>query len=195
MSDNLLIFSFNLYIYLLPVILGGVLNMAFCKTPFFKKHTKPIDREMTLYGKRIFGNNKTTLGFLGMVVFTALAQVVWGYLCMLLNIDNIIYLNLDNNIINNIVIGGLLGFTYVLMELPNSFFKRRLDINSGESKLLKNKVFLIIDQIDSLIGIGLVLIILSEISFAEFLATVIVGGVTHILINTILVKLKLKGSI
>ena len=48
----------------------------------------------------------------------------------------------------------LLGTGYVVGELPNSFFKRELDVApGGAAKGWLGPVFWVIDQVDSLIGV------------------------------------------
>lgn len=74
----------KMYITLLPVIFAGVFNMLFVKTKFYKKYRKPIDG-----GKNIFGNNKTWIGALSMILFTTLFQLLFSF--TFLNKYNYIY--------------------------------------------------------------------------------------------------------
>ena len=70
-----------LYITLMPVILAGILNMIFCKSSLLEAAYRPMDGGLILKdGKRLFGANKTWKGFLGMIVWGALAQILWGLL-------------------------------------------------------------------------------------------------------------------
>ena len=194
-SSNIVYFFITVYASLLPVILGGIFNMLFCRTTFFKNNTSPIDKGKIFMGKRIFGDNKTTLGFIGMIIITSIFQILWGYVCYIFKIYNLLYVTIDNNIINNLFIGAILGFMYVFMELPNSFLKRRLDIKPGDSAHIHNKFFLLLDQIDSLIGVGAVLVVFSDIKLYQYLLIILLGGLTHILINVLLVKTNLKERI
>ena len=90
----------------------------------------------------------------------------------------------------------MLGFAYMICELPNSFIKRRIDIKPGKTDNgIKGFIFLIIDQIDSLIGVVLVLNIISDISIVKSIMYVILGAFTHISINYILYKLKIRRNI
>ena len=68
----------SLYISMLPVILGGVFNMLFVKIKALDFLRIPIDGGKSLKGKRIFGNSKTVLGFIGMMLGSALATIFWG---------------------------------------------------------------------------------------------------------------------
>ena len=188
----------GLYITMLPLILSGVVNMLFVKTHIYKKYKVPIDNNKNWFeGKRIFGDNKTVIGFISMIVFSIIFQILWGYigeLCQL-NSQNDWYLIYSNSIKYNIVSGFLIGFVYMLFELPNSFIKRRLDIVPGKTdKGVKGAVFFVIDQIDSLIGVFLVLKLLSGISLSKYFLYLFVGGFTHIAINLMLWLLKIRRN-
>ena len=53
-----------------PLILGGIANMVFTKTKFYKKHASPMDKgKVWKDGKRVFGENKTWIGFVSMIIF------------------------------------------------------------------------------------------------------------------------------
>ena len=180
----------GLYITMLPLILSGIVNMLFVKTPIYKKYKIPIDcNKNWIDGKRIFGDNKTFIGFISMIVFCIIFQILWGYvgeLCQL-NSQNDWYLIYSNSIGYNAVSGFLVGLFYMLFELPNSFIKRRINIIPGKTdKGIKGVVFFVIDQIDSLIGVFLVLKLLSGIAWSKYFLYLLVGGLTHITINLML---------
>ena len=180
----------GLYITMLPLILSGIVNMLFVKTPIYKKYKIPIDcNKNWIDGKRIFGDNKTFIGFISMIVFCIIFQILWGYvgeLCQL-NSQNDWYLVYSNSIGYNVVSGFLVGLFYMLFELPNSFIKRRINIIPGKTdKGIKGIVFFVIDQIDSLIGVFLVLKLLSGIAWSKYFLYLLVGGLTHITINLML---------
>lgn len=164
--------------------------MLFVKTPIYKKYKIPIDcKKNWIDGKRIFGDNKTFIGFISMIVFCIIFQILWGYvgeLCQL-NSQNDWYLIYSNSIGYNIVSGFLVGLFYMIFELPNSFIKRRINIIPGKTdKGIKGIVFFVIDQIDSLIGVFLVLKLLSGIAWSKYFLYLLVGGLTHITINLML---------
>ena len=187
---------FKLYITMMPVIISGILNMLFTKTTIYKKYNFPIDGNKTLKdGKRIFGANKTWIGVISMVFFCTLTQVLCGFICKGLNIEYLNYFyNIKPNMLeNNILIGLLLGFAYMICELPNSFIKRRIGIAPGKSgeKLFKI-LFLIIDQMDSMIGVMLILYMFSDINVIQYFIFVIIGAFTHIFVNYILYILKVR---
>lgn len=189
----------RMYITLMPVILAGVCNMVFVKTSLYKNHCKPIDNERCLAdGKRILGENKTWIGFLSMIAFTILFQILWGVICKAVGWENIheIYQVKENIPIYNIVFGFFFGFAYVICELPNSFVKRRFDIPPGKSKFTKIGVFFfVLDQFDSIFGVILVLAFLVNLSVERYFAYVALGGVTHLVVNIILYISKMRKNI
>ena len=135
----------DMYLTMLSVILGGILNMLFVKTNFYKKYKYPIDCNRKFRdGKRIFGDNKTWIGIVSMIVCCILSQVFIGFICNAFNINNHnqIYRFYENKVGVNVLTGFLFGFMYMLFELPNSFIKRRLDIECGKHQCTRgtNKI-------------------------------------------------------
>ena len=127
----------KIYITLMSAIFAGIVNSIFCKTKSLSKLKVPIDNNKTLSdGKRIFGDNKTWKGLLGYIFFNIIFMVLVGIIYKACNIEklNFFYINHNNTLVFNILVGALLGLFYALFELPNSFMKRRLDINSQVSK-------------------------------------------------------------
>lgn len=174
--------------------------MFYTKTEFYRNHRFPIDGGRNFFdGRRIFGNNKTWAGFWGMVFFGAIFQLFWGVICYAIKpLGNIneLYYNYSNNPAFNLTAGAIFGFAYAIFELPNSFIKRRLDIAPGKtSGGVKGVFFFIIDQIDSLIGVVMVLNLLSEMSFAKYWLYIFLGALTHIIVNLILYALKIRKNI
>ena len=189
----------SLYVTLMSVIFAGVANMAFCKYPTYQRLNIPMDAGRILAdGKRLFGQNKTWKGFIGMILFGELSQVVWGLI--LKNSPSLESLNLfydvyANSILNNLWIGFLLGLAYVVFELPNSFMKRRLEIKPGKPANNQWKwCFIFIDQADSLLGCALVVAVLVPISLAQFFGFILLGAGTHVVVNQLLYWFKLRKN-
>lgn len=189
----------NIYITMMPLIFAGIFNMIFTKTNLYKKNKFPIDFGRNFVdGKRLFGDNKTYIGFVSMIVFCLIFQVIWGIICCKFEFENFneLYLIYSNTIHFNILVGLLFGFTYMICELPNSFIKRRINIVPGKTdKGLKGVIFFVIDQIDSLIGVFFVLMLLNGMSFSRYLLYLLVGAVTHILINLLLYGLRIRRNV
>lgn len=186
----------KLYITLMPTILAGIFNMIWCKLPILKSLKYPIDFNKTLKGKRIFGDNKTWKGLLGYVLLNIVFTILWGYICNpSLNHLNYFYLTHTNTLIYNLLVGTLLGLGYSLFELPNSFIKRRLNISEGKPpKGFKKIFFIFLDQADSVFGVGLVVWLFYDIGIKIYLLLVLVGALTHILLNMLLYFLHLRKN-
>jgi hypothetical protein len=91
--------------------------------------------------------------------------------------------------------GLLLGFAYAVFELPNSFIKRRVGITPGKTaEGFKKIIFIFIDQIDSILGCVLVVNMVYKMSVQFYFCYVLVGAVTHIVINVLLYLLKLRKN-
>ena len=187
----------KMYITMIPVIIAGILNMLFVKTPLYQRINYPIDGGRTLRdGKRVFGENKTWAGFFGMIFFGAAAQVLWGLVCKGFPELCPIYSRFGNTLLFNLAAGAAMGFAYVLFELPNSFVKRRLDIPSGKTvRGFKGVVFFVVDQVDSLFGVAGVFAALFPMTVWEYFAYILLGAGTHIAVNLILYATRIRKNL
>ena len=188
----------SLYITMFPVILAGVFNMLFLKIPFLKSHCRPIDGGKNwIDGKRIFGDSKSVLGFILMTVLAGILEVFWGFLLQGLGQNNwsLLYLYFENTLVFNFLIGMLFGFLYMLFELPNSFIKRRLSVSAaeqGDKRRGLKLFFFILDQIDSMFGIMLCLGVLVHLTPAQTVFAIFLGGLTHVLVNCLLILFRVR---
>ena len=181
-----------------PVVFGAAANMLFTKTAFFRKHRTPIDGGKTLGGERLFGENKTWIGFLSYIVCCTAAHLLVGFLCRGFGIDawNQMYSLHPNTIPYNLLAGSLFGLAYALFELPNSFLKRRFHIRSGgHAKGVKGVFFFILDQIDSLVGCAIVIGVLTDAGFLRLVQYVILGALVHVLVNLLLMAAHARKSL
>ena len=180
----------EMYVTLGPVILAGIFNMIFCKLNVLKSIQIPMDGGRVLGdGNRIFGDNKTWKGFLGYLIFGTVFTVIWGFAIRNTSLNSLdfFYVNNENTLGFNIVVGLLLGFAYALFELPNSFVKRRLGITPGKPATgIKKAVFVFVDQADSIFGCALVVWLFYDLGILRYLGFVVVGAVTHIVFNMLL---------
>ena len=181
----------EMYISLLPVIVAGALNMVWCKLHLIKALERPIDNNIVLKdGHRLFGENKTWKGFVGMVVLGILCTTLWGAICsgsVTLSAHNYLYRNYENTFLYNILMGLLFGLGYALFELPNSFIKRRMNIAPGKSnKNIRGVLTIFFDQADSVIGCTLVLCLVYKMSLLLFIGFIFLGALTHIVLNILL---------
>lgn len=188
-----------MYLTLASPIIAGILNMIWCKLNLFNIPNVPMDMNSNFIdGKRIFGNNKTWKGFFGYIVLNIICSIIIGIICNICNLNdyNYFYISTQNTIITNIVIGLLLGLAYSLFELPNSFLKRRLDIEPGKTTSgLKKYLFIFLDQADSIFGIVLVVCVFYEMTLITYILYVLLGALTHIIFNMLLYFAKLRKNI
>lgn len=187
----------RMYVTMVPVILAGILNMLFVKTPVYGRLKRPIDGGRVLWdGRRLFGDNKTWAGFFGMILAGALAQLLWGWVCLGMPEMCYIYSNHENTSLFNLLAGGAMGLAYMLFELPNSFVKRRLDIPCGKTvQGVKGAVFFVVDQVDSLFGVGIVFAMLYPMPLWQYFLYILLGAVTHIAVNWLLYKMKIRRNL
>ena len=187
-----------MYITLLPTILAGIVVMIWCKLPILPIFAYPIDRGKNFIdGRRIFGDHKTWKGLIGYVLFNTIFTVLWGRIISGKGAESLdfFYQHHENTLKFNLLVGVLLGLGYSLLELPNSFIKRRLDIKPGKTLTGFTKVFFIfLDQADSLFGVALVVWIFYPLGILLYLAFIIVGAATHLLLNMMLYFMKLRKN-
>lgn len=189
----------EMYITLIPAICAGILNMVWCKAPVLRCTQVPIDGGKCLPdGKRIFGDNKTWKGVIGMLLFGCACGLLWGGFCAAvpaLGERNYFYVNHANRPFYNAVIGTAAGLMYALFELPNSFLKRRLDIRPGKPREGAGRLlFLLLDQADSVFGCVLVVCAVYPMSIGFYLLYVLTGAVTHLLLNMLLYACHLRKN-
>ena len=188
----------KMYITLISPIISGIVNSIFCKTKYLKFLNKPIDFGKNFTDKkRIFGDHKTWKGLFGYIILNIIFSVIFGYIWNITNLEkyNFFYINHENTLLFNILIGFLLGLGYSLFELPNSFIKRRLDIKPGKTiEGFKKIFFIILDQADSVFGVALVVWLFYPIGIWIYLFYILLGTVTHLLVNMLLYFLHLRKN-
>ena len=187
----------KMYMTLLGPILAGIVNSIFCKINVLNSLKKPLDFNIKIKGKRLFGDNKTWKGLIGYIIFNIIFMILVGIIYKACNIEklNFFYINHTNTITYNLLIGFLLGLFYALFELPNSFIKRRLGITPGKTITGSKKYFFIfLDQADSVFGVALVVWMFYPIGIKVYLLYILVGAVTHLVINMLLYFLHLRKN-
>lgn len=162
---------------LVPAIVGGVLHSVVVRTGLLPWLAVPIQR-------RWFGVNKTWRGLVVMPVGCLLGE----YLTIALEhgLPPDIRTGLQGLSPGMLVVCGLsLGLGYMLFELPNSFFKRRLGIAEGmlsENRHLRGW-FLLMDQVDSVIGCLVVCRLFLGFGIPVLLMAMLLGVGAHLLVN------------
>lgn len=164
----------HIELLLIPLVISNTVHMMIVKAGLFRALDIPI-------WETGFGRNKTWRGFIVLIALNALFEL----LCI-----KIIHSSMEQPLL----IGGLLGFTYLLSELPNSYLKRRLGIRPG-GRAEKNKyLFILIDKTDSAMGVSLVYGWIMELPFDMVMTLFLINSLVHFLISYILVSLKIKSG-
>lgn len=186
----------QIYVSLAPALFAAVLNMVWVKLPVLRLAAIPIDAGRRWRdGRRVLGDNKTWKGLIGLVGLGAVCGVVWGAVVSHspMAAYHLFHEVRPSSPAWDFVTGALLGLAYGLFELPNSFLKRRLGIPPGKKRPGRvGALFVVLDQIDSVIGCALVLALLTPIGVDLFLAIVVTGGVTHLVLVLVLYTLRLR---
>lgn len=180
---------------ILPLVLAGFSNMVWMKLPVLASLRVPIDQGRNWNdGRRIFGDNKTWKGFVGMMLVTALWLQVFALIDQVSPAARALALIPYRDWPQLAwFYGGIWGFFYVLAELPNSFIKRRLDIRpGGEAPGWLGQLFKIVDQGDSVLGCLVGMLIFYVPSLPDALAILVLATGFHYLTNVLLYLLGLK---
>lgn len=156
---------------LLAMILSNVGHILLVKKNALPNLAVPI-------ASALFGANKTWRGFIVLISLNAL--VSW-----ILNLGFGYFGGIES-----LLIGGLLGFAYMISELPNSWLKRRQGIQSGQTP----GWFVVLDKTDSSFGVSLTSALLFGLSPWQTLVLFLLGSATHVFFSWVLVQVGIKKS-
>jgi CDP-diacylglycerol--serine O-phosphatidyltransferase len=173
----------------IPVVIGGVLHMLMVTRNDLNWLAIPIQRNW-------FGANKTWRGAVAVPVLTAfggaclypvewLLETVFGQGLLwpvLLDYSSLMLLGL------------VAGMGYIIGELPNSFFKRRIGIQAGDVPEDKKYWFIALDQLDSAIGVSLAYWLVFDVPLEVVWLYVITFPMTALLVKQWLFNKKLKST-
>ncbi len=166
----------HIYTFILPLFLGNLLHMVIVKRNYFPALAKPIS--ITL-----LGSGKTYRAF-------AVMPLICGCSSLLFR-TTILH---EPNYYWSFAIGFILGFVYLLAELPNSFVKRRLNILPGQSHPGYKTLQYFADKTDSLIPLCILYYFISGISISVTLLLFAVSFFIHVLFSWLLFKFRIKKS-
>lgn len=187
----------HLLFVLIPLVGAGILNMLFVNLPLLTSWRVPMDGGKVMSdGKRLFGDNKTWKGFVGMIVTTSACMSgmeLWVKSSDWANDLSIIPFRTFDFPLNGPLYGAIWGLAYVLAELPNSYIKRRVGINAGENRPgLSGNLFKLMDQSDSVIGCVLVMPLFCPLQLVDGVAVVVLATGVHFVSNIFLFLVGLK---
>ncbi|MFY0639974.1 MAG: CDP-archaeol synthase [Bermanella sp.] len=168
----------------IPVVIGGVLHMMMVSGNHLSVLAAPIHKQW-------FGANKTWRGVIAVPTLTALGGVCLYPLSEI--IEGLFGQMLLANT-NFVWLGFVAGVGYILGELPNSFFKRRIGIQAGQVPEDKKYWFIALDQLDSAIGVAIAYWLVFGISTDVVWLYIITFPVTALLVKQWLYSRNLKAS-
>lgn len=158
---------------ILPLLVSNTLHMLVVKKDFFAFLAKPVT-------STYFGTNKTWRGF----VFLPLAN---GILLLLLCLINPFF-----PWQRGFSLGFILGFAYMLFELPNSWLKRKMGIAPG-TKAEKNTWFFgLLDKMDSSLGVSLAAMIFIPLNIEKAGLLFAIAVASHAFFSWLLTIFKVK---
>ena len=178
---NILLLALYLQV---PVVIGGVLHMVVVKRNYLSALVVPIHEGW-------FGANKTWRGLFVVPLLTA-----FGGLCMM-PLEWLLTQAIGTSLLsqwNLALLGFIAGVGYVLAELPNSFFKRRIGIEAGVVPEDKKYWFIALDQLDSALGVAIAYWLMLGISLETVWVYVITFPITALLVKQWLFTKNLKSS-
>ncbi len=168
---------------------AGIANIAAFfsgKIPLLKSYSYPIDFNVKVRGRRIFGSNKTMRG----LIFGIISAIAIVYLQVFL-FNQFAFIKkiipLDYNSINPILLGGLAGFGALFGDALKSFFKRQIGVEPGRS-------WFPFDQIDYILGGILFTSFYINLSRGEYVTLLWVWFLLHPLTTLLGYVFKLKDS-
>ena len=166
----------HIYGFLLPLFVGNTAHMLIVKFDLFPYLAVPIST-------RCFGKGKTIRGFIFLTILTSFAA---GLLFKGKAAENVLG--------SGYFLGAILGFTYALGELPNSYIKRRIGIQSGEYARKMRWLQVLADKLDSLLLLAVVYYFLVDITVIDLVALICLSFILHLSISYLYYKLDIKKS-
>ncbi len=164
------------FYFMLPAYFA---NMApvICKK-FFKFLAVPIDFNKKLSGKPMFGKNKTYRGLIVAVVFAMIVAYVQSVLDLGINVYGYS---------DWYLFGFLMGSGAIIGDLVESFFKRRMGIDSG-------KPWIPFDQLDYTIGALLFVSFIFFPGLDVMITALVMNFFLHIIVNHAAFWLKIRNE-
>ena len=166
----------DIYSFILPLFVANVAHMFIVKGNYFRSTAKPIS--ITL-----FGAGKTYRGFIVMPLICGLSSLLFR--------TTILH---EPNYSWSFSIGLILGVAYLVGELPNSFIKRKLGIQSGQQHPSYKFIQNIIDKSDSLLVACFVYFFIVPVTAGTTVALFALSFTIHVFFSWLLVQLRIKKS-
>jgi len=174
-------------------MVAGILYFIWLSLPLAGKFNRPVDGGRHFRGKRIFGENKTFRGFVGMGLAAGISFYIFGSFAG--NLPVWIAGGMwDLSPMNYALLGVWCGIGFMAGELPNSFVKRQLQIPPGCAAESRGYclVFFVVDHMDSLLGALLVMSMVVPVPWKTWVYLLLVGPMIHLGFSALLFLFKGK---
>ena len=170
---------------ILPVIMAGIVHSIVIRFNLIPQLARPLDFGACLRGQPLLGANKTFRGVIIMMAGTALSAWALSYLLPGEQLPGGFGLMTQPGPAS--MAGLIMGLGYSLGELPNSFIKRRLRVPPGGRPAGATRaLFYFADQMESVIGVVILLWAVYAPAYGVLLALLVTGGLVHILFDVCL---------
>jgi dolichol kinase len=158
-----------------PIVLSGLVHQLVRRRDLLRGLARSLD-DLFFGGRLMFGRNKTLRGF---VVMPAACAALFG---------------LERVALSSAPLpawaGAIAGLAYVLAELPNSYFKRRLGVQAGAPS---TPLFFVADHLDSALGCAIAFLLLLQ-PWAVVLTGLLLGPLLHVAVNRLSWAFKLRSA-
>ena len=177
----------------LSLLVSGIGQTFWMRSKLSMHFNIAIDREKTFRNKRLFGANKTWRGIVFMVPATGVSFTLVHMAMQLGLADQLQLWPLSS--FAYFTLGCWTGMGFMMIELPNSFIKRQLDIAPGApaSGNSRRKLFFLIDQVDSIAGGLLAVSVFVPVPLIAAAILLLLGMVAHYVFNLVLMHLGLRA--
>ncbi|MDH4191585.1 MAG: CDP-archaeol synthase [Betaproteobacteria bacterium] len=171
---------------------AGLVHVAWLRSRVAKGFSAPLDRGLTLRGRRLLGDNKMLRGFVAMPPAAALSFVLWGAIWGRLPLATDLWPLTTSQFA---LLGFACGIAFMLAELPNSFVKRQLDIVPGHaaSSAPLRALFFIVDRCDSVLGVLILTSLLLPLPALTWLWVLLLGPCMHAMFSILLHRVGVKA--
>jgi len=157
---------------------------------------QPLDLGLSYRRQRIFGDNKRLRGLVAMPA--AAMAIFWAAGSLRETLPAWLARGLwDLPPEHYALLGFLAGLAFMLAELPNSFFKRRLGIPPGQLPRTgwARLACSLVDRIDSVLGTLVVVSLLVPVSAMTWFWVLLIGPGVPALFSSVLFRLHVKERI
>jgi len=181
-------------VILLAMSAAGIAHTLWMRSAYSRVFDVPLDRGRMFRGRRIFGDNKTVRGFMGIVPAAGMAFALLGYA----RDAGIVWLQPGLWGLSPGALFGLgvwAGLCFMAGELPNSFYKRQRGIAPGEVPAIgwERMLCLLVDRLDSTLAVLCGMSLVVGLHWQIWLAVLLLGPLVHLAFSALLCAVGVKA--